>query len=202
MALFKLALYGNPILEKVCEKVGNHYFDTPEIHSFGASLIDTMIANRGIGLAAPQVGVGLQIFAMELPSKKDSQPLVMCNPTLREQSTLTSQHEEGCLSMPGIYLPIVRPDWAILQYRDLSGKSVELELSGLDARVAQHEFDHLRGILLLSQVSRQIRRAALRDFEKWQKKNANTERYLLSSDAMSPFIETLQSEGLMPQVLR
>src|SRR5271166_4365284 len=165
MAIFALAYWGNPVLEKVSERVRDNEFDTHELYIFSQSLIETMTANNGVGLAAPQVNVSKRLFAMELPDHKGSQPFVLCNPTLTATYKATDQKNEGCLSMPGIYLPVDRSTGVVLQYQEPSGKFVEVELTDMDARVVQHELDHLDGRLFINLVSRQLRREAMRQWE-------------------------------------
>jgi peptide deformylase len=197
MQVLELTFFGNPILGKVCESVRESLFDTPLLYDFGQSLIETMTTNNGVGLAAPQVNVASRILAMELPNLKDSQPLVMCNPVLVSEHPLTAQATEGCLSMPGVYLPVYRADGIVVQYREPSGKFVELELSGLNARVFLHELDHLNGLLFINRVSRQLRREAERQWEKIAAK-----RQISNASTLPPSLEALQGAGIMSEVLR
>jgi peptide deformylase len=99
--------------------------------------------------------------------------------------------------MPGIQLPIYRSSGIVVQYRELTGKFVELELSGMDARVFLHELDHLNGLMFIDRVSRQLRREAERLWEKFEAK-----RTLPSTRALPPSLAALQGPGIMSEMLR
>jgi peptide deformylase len=197
MSVLDLTFWGNPILRKKCDSINDSLFGTPILHEFGFSMIETMNLASGVGLAAPQVGLTSRVLVMKLPDHKDSQPLIMCNPTLVSEHQLTSQATEGCLSMPGIQLPIYRSSGIVVQYRELTGKFVELELSGMDARVFLHELDHLNGLMFIDRVSRQLRREAERLWEKFEAK-----RTLPSTRALPPSLAALQGPGIMSEMLR
>ncbi len=106
-------------------------------------MVKTMRAHNGLGLAAPQVGHSLQLFIAEV----DNQLLTFINPEIQKLSGKEVKMEEGCLSFPGKYIDITRPNKVKIKFTDSSGQKQILKTSGLLARVIQHEFDHLRGIL-------------------------------------------------------
>lgn len=128
-------------------------FDTPELHALLADMHDTMRALNGVGLAAPQIGIGLQvvIFGVELnPRYPDADPVpqtVLVNPTLTPLGDEIEEGWEGCLSVPG--MRGVVPRYARLHYRgfDQYGSVIDRAASGFHARVVQHECDHLIGVL-------------------------------------------------------
>ena len=129
-------------------------FDTDALHLLISDLIDTMRAANGAGLAAPQIGVDLQvvIFGSGLvnPRYPDAEPIpetVLINPTITALGAEEVEDWEGCLSVPG--LRGVVPRWQIIRYQgwDVQGKAIEREVSGFHARVVQHECDHLVGKL-------------------------------------------------------
>ena len=162
MEKLSILIWDDPMLSKVCEKLDDNEFG-PQLELFGRQLIATMNGKTGIGLAACQVGTLKRMFVMRFPDHEKLPSIAVCNPTL-VLSGPTLQEREGCLSLPGIYIPVDRSENATMQYRDPLGKMEELILDKWDARVAQHEFDHINGIFFLSRVSRQVRRAALREW--------------------------------------
>jgi peptide deformylase len=160
--------WDDPVLSTVCDAVEDNEFG-PKLEEFGESLLATMDDRRGIGLAAPQVGVAKRMFVMTFPdgykSDDDPKPIVVINPIL-DLSGRTLREVEGCLSMPGVHLQIERAANVVMRYRNIHGTESVLELSDMNARVVQHETDHLNGVFFVSRVSRQMRRQALREWER------------------------------------
>ena len=111
---------------------------------------ETMLSLNGIGLAAPQVGVNLRVIVMQtIVTGKLSAPVQeMINPVITSYSSEEVEIEEGCLSIPGEYLMIKRPHKIHVKFQDLSGKYKKWRLKGLEARIVQHEIDHLNGVLM------------------------------------------------------
>jgi peptide deformylase len=128
-------------------------FATPELHALIDDLFDTMRAAGGVGLAAPQIGVGLQvvIFGFEHNSRyPDAPPVpltILVNPTVTPLGTLEVAGWEGCLSVPGMRGEVWRPDRIRYQGFDPAGARIDREVEGFHARVVQHECDHLIGML-------------------------------------------------------
>jgi len=128
-------------------------FDTPELHALVADLFDTMFHANGAGLAAPQIGVDLQvvIFGFDRNERYPEAPAVprtvLVNPQIQPLGTTEEEGWEGCLSVPG--LRGVVPRWQRIRYRgfDAQGQPIEREAEGFHARVVQHECDHLLGVL-------------------------------------------------------
>ena len=147
---------GDPVLHAPAAPVGEV---TDEIRTLVADMYETMDAAPGVGLAAPQVGVGLRIFTYSYPDD-DGAPWrgVVINPTLwispAEPGAPDEDSEaEGCLSFPGERFPLRRADRALLMGTDLEGAEVRIEVDGWRARILQHEFDHLDGVLYLDRLS-------------------------------------------------
>lgn len=142
---------GDPRLLRMAEKVDA--FDTPELHALVADLIDTMRANDGAGLAAPQIGVNLQVvvFGVERnPRYPDAEAVpftVLLNPLLEGMSEEVEEGWEGCLSIPGLRGMVPRHSHLRYSGFDQFGQAIAREVSGFHARVVQHETDHLWGIL-------------------------------------------------------
>lgn len=116
-----------------------------EVIQLVKDMLETMILENGIGLAAPQVGVNLRVIVIRL---NDGQFQPMINPTITWYSEKRVSFEEGCLSIPGHYTEIFRPGQINIKFMDMSGKYRKWKLKGLEARVVQHEIDHLDGVLM------------------------------------------------------
>jgi peptide deformylase len=114
-----------------------------------------MVDNHGIGLAANQVGLTKRVFTMgsfNMPGFP--KPFALFNPKIVEESKTTVLDKEGCLSYPGLYLSITRPEWAIVEFQNYKGDTVEAKVEGYVAKCFQHELDHLNGICFVDKVSR------------------------------------------------
>ncbi len=148
MSVLPLCEQSHPVLRRHARPVESF---SKEIHLLARDLIDTMNANDGIGLAAPQVGRDLQLFVAN-PSQKPGREVVVVNPTLDEangQMTIV----EGCLSVPNIWERVKRAARVRLRGCDLSGRPLTIEAEGLLAIVLQHEWDHLQGRLFVDRLS-------------------------------------------------
>ena len=109
---------------------------------------------KGIGLAAPQVGIHQQLLVIDLDLENAATPpLVLINPEISASSASIDTYEEGCLSIPGVYLDVVRPTSIELSYRDEMGRPRKMKADGLMARCIQHEMDHLNGVLFVDRVT-------------------------------------------------
>ncbi len=145
MMILEIKKYPHPILRKKCKKVEKIDF---EIKKLVEDLIETMQKNQGIGLSAPQVGVLKRVIVIQ--TKDGARDFI--NPQILKKSKRKETLEEGCLSFPGIYLKIKRPAEIEIAAQSLEGP-IEEKFSGLEARVLQHEIDHLDGILILDRLS-------------------------------------------------
>jgi peptide deformylase len=131
-------------------------------------MINFMVKNQGIGLAANQIGINKRIFIMGGNSLEDFKiPKAIINPTIIESSKILVEDQEGCLSFPGIWLKIKRPDWVIGSYYDSKGNYREQKFKGYESKCFQHELDHLDGICFVDKVSQLKLQLAL----KKQRKN-------------------------------
>lgn len=142
---------GSPRLLEVAQAV--EIFDTPELHVLLQDMRETMVANKGVGLAAPQIDVGLQIIIFEVsanpryPDAEDIPFTVLLNPVLTPLSEEMEEGWEGCLSVPGMRGLVPRYRHLRYQAYDQFGNRVDRTVSGFHARVVQHETDHLFGNL-------------------------------------------------------
>ena len=123
---------------------------TDEVRDLVSNMKETMLAENGIGLSAPQVGVNLRVIVIQLMSagKLVGPVQEMINPVITNYSDDTMEYEEGCLSIPGEYIRIDRPRSIHVKFQTLSGKYKKWFLKGLEARIVQHEIDHLDGRLM------------------------------------------------------
>lgn len=146
--LDKLVSNTDPILRKTMP-----YFDFNLRHDaidIANRLIAVLQANRGLGLAAPQIGIEANVFVAGV----DDTIVAYFNPIVVEQSKLEIKLEEGCLSFPQLYLNIKRPSAVVIEYQDYTGKSHTVRYDGMTARIAQHEINHLFGILYTNHVGK------------------------------------------------
>jgi peptide deformylase len=134
---------GNPVLRKESAEVGKINADLKQLI---LDMTETMEVKDGLGLAAPQINRSLQIIVVK--PAPDQESLVLINPQIKSRSARQSTMEEGCLSLPGIYLPIKRSVKITVKALDAEGKTIKIRARDLLARVIQHEVDHLHGILI------------------------------------------------------
>ena len=140
---------------------------TPDIQSFVKDMIDTMYADRGVGLAATQVNRHQLIFVIDV-SEKHNTPQVFINPDIiAHEGTVDS--EEGCLSVPDIYNTVKRHAWVHVKAQNIDGEYFEIKTDGYLAMAIQHELDHLHGILFIDRLSPLKRQMAIKKMEKNRK---------------------------------
>ncbi|WP_130730074.1 peptide deformylase [Komagataeibacter xylinus] len=129
-----------------------------------------MYAAPGIGLAAPQVGLGMRFAIVDVSDKGEARnPLVLINPEVIAETEDMAVREEGCLSLPNQYAEVIRPEAVRVRYQDMKGKKHELEANGLLATCLQHEIDHLEGILFVDHLSTLKRNMIMRRLAKEQR---------------------------------
>ena len=124
------------------------------IRSLAKEMLQSMYASKGIGLAAPQIGINKELLVIDINFEDSAaEPLILINPEITDYGTTINSYEEGCLSIPGVYLNVVRPSTIKLKYRDEMGRPRKMKADGLLARCIQHEMDHLNGVLFVDRVS-------------------------------------------------
>lgn len=159
MAVLPILRWPDPRLSTLCAPVPLPV--TPELRAFAADMLETMYDAPGRGLAAPQVGVLLRLFVMDTTWKDGARaPQVLVNPEILWMSEARATGPEGCLSLPGATTHISRATEIRLRWTDLDGAIHEETLSGFAAICAQHEYDHLDGILTLDRLSPEDRAIA------------------------------------------
>ncbi|HOJ98446.1 MAG TPA: peptide deformylase [Termitinemataceae bacterium] len=134
-----------------------------EIAALVKEMRETMYAGRGIGLAGPQVGLLQRIFVVHI---EGDIPRVFINPSIIQTSPELTEYEEGCLSIPGLYGEVKRPEAVRIQAWNERGRPFTLDAEGLLARVIQHEYDHLEGILFIDRLSEPKRKKLLALYDK------------------------------------
>jgi peptide deformylase len=140
--------------------------DMPSVHELLPRMFATMYGAPGIGLAAPQVGVGLRLTIVDLMPDDKSDPITLINPEVVARSEKLATREEGCLSLPGQYADVTRPAWVTVRYTDANGARRQIEAEGLLAACVQHEIDHLDGVLFIDHLSALKRNMILRRLAK------------------------------------
>lgn len=160
--ILPLKYLGDPILR---EKTRDVERGGPDIRALAADMIATMWAKEGVGLAAPQVGRSERLFVYRTVKMQEGEGLALVNPVVLEVSEEVETDKEGCLSIPGIHADVTRPSRVRVRAMRLDGSTVEIEAEGLEARVFQHEIDHLDGVLFLDRLPRNSRRRLEREWE-------------------------------------
>ena len=133
----------NPILREKSKEIANP--KDPAVANLVKQMITTLRLNHGVGLAAPQIGETVRLFIVEV----DYELHVFINPVIKSAGRDKITMEEGCLSFPGIFKPVERSKKITVSYYDLEGKKKSLKARGMLARVVQHEYDHLEGVLFI-----------------------------------------------------
>jgi len=142
---------GDAVLRTPARRIGKV---DEAVRSLARDMLVSMYAARGIGLAAPQIGVHQQLLVIDLELEDPaSPPLVLINPEITGVGGTICTYEEGCLSIPGVYLDVVRPSVVEVSFRDEMGRPKRLKADGLLARCIQHEMDHLNGVLFVDRVT-------------------------------------------------
>ncbi len=158
MASHTIRVIGDPVLKERAAPVTDI---DGKLARLVDDMFDTMYDAPGLGLAAPQIGVRKRVFVYD----HDDHPGVLINPEIRE-SEGEWLYNEGCLSVPGLFFEIVRPNRVLVVGLDLDGNEVELEVDELVGRLFQHELDHLDGVLLVEHLSEEQRKGAKKELRK------------------------------------
>jgi peptide deformylase len=157
----QIRTFGDPVLKAEAAPVD-------EVNGKALRLVDKMFGtlyatDNGLALAAPQIGVQKQVFVWDFGDN----PMVVFNPEIAE-SDGEWVYEEGCLSIPGLYVEMVRPKQVLLKGIDVDGNPVEWEADELEARMFQHELDHLHGVLMFDRMTPEQRREAMAEYRRLQ----------------------------------
>lgn len=170
--ILPIVAYGDPVLKKVAEEIDSDY---PGLEQLIANMFETMYASKGVGLAAPQIGKSIRLFIIDASPFDDEYPelkdwkKVFINPRILEEEGKEWNFNEGCLSIPGIREDVERQPEVVLEYEDENFELHEEKFDGVIARVIQHEYDHLEGILFtdrLSPLKKRLIKGKLNDISK------------------------------------
>jgi peptide deformylase len=145
---FKIIKYPDDFLRQKTQEVKVEQLKDPKIQRLILNMAKTMEAEKGVGLAAPQVGSNLRICVVRI----GDQTLALVNPKIKSYSRRKEIFEEGCLSFPGKFFPVERSVKVKIKARDIEGKKIKVKADDLPARVLQHEIDHLDGILVIDRA--------------------------------------------------
>jgi len=181
MAVLPITVYGDKILRKKANKVTEVDLKTIELIK---NMFDTMKNANGIGLAANQVGSNKSIFVVDVSQVEDyedTKPITLINPKIIERSEKKVLMEEGCLSIPDVREEVRRPESITIVYHDTDLQEHTLEADGLMARVMQHEFDHLQGILFTDLISDDLKKKYKKDINRIRKRKIEIE-YPITED--------------------
>ena len=150
MTSLDIVYYGDPILRKKCNSIKK--FD--ELDIIIGQMFDSMYEEEGIGLAANQVGLDMNLFIIDIThTEEEEDTYVFINSEIMGFSGQETEYQEGCLSLPGIALEVIRPENVILKYQTIDQKWHQNEFSGLMSRAIQHEIDHLNGVFIVDRIS-------------------------------------------------
>jgi len=153
---------GNELLRQKAQKIEKI---DDEIVKLSQDMIKVLDRDNGIGVAGPQIGIMKRIFVVKV---NDEENLTFINPSILETSIKTAKYEEGCLSIPGIYSSVARPESIKVQAWNEKGRPFTIEADGILARVIQHEYDHLEGVLFLDRLPENKRKKLVEKYEKLQ----------------------------------
>ncbi|MBO5661614.1 MAG: peptide deformylase [Tidjanibacter sp.] len=163
--ILPIYIYGSGVLRKECQDIDQSY---PELGKLIEDMFTTMYASEGVGLAAPQIGKDIRLFVVDGTPFEDVDPTakdfkkVFINPEIYEESEEEVLMNEGCLSVPGIHEDVYRPETIRINYLDENFEEHDEELTGWPARIVQHEYDHLDGLVFTDRLST-IRKTMLRN---------------------------------------
>jgi peptide deformylase len=158
--MLEIVTYGNEILTKKAQPVADFGNGLPTLVE---EMLEAMRLGKGIGLAAPQVDSKLRVFVTHV---EDDKPRVFINPEIILTSQEEVEFEEGCLSLPGLYLSLKRPESVKMQAWNEKGRPFTIEAGGILARVMLHEYDHLEGVLFIDRLTPPKREKALAHYRR------------------------------------
>jgi len=165
-APFNIRVVGDPVLRTAAAEVTDI---DGKVVKLAQDMLETMYEAPGLGLAAPQVGVGKRLFVYDLDPDERAAPHVLVNPRIVESDGEWAYHE-GCLSIPGLSFEIIRPKVVHLVGLDLDGNEVSVEADELTARLFQHELDHLDGVLMTERMDPDTKKLALKEIRRMRER--------------------------------
>lgn len=164
---YDIRTFGDPVLKTCAAEITN--IDSKLI-KLTDEMFEVMYQAPGIGLAAPQIGVQKQLFVYDVEDK----PQVLINPKIIESSG-EWVYDEGCLSIPGLYVEMLRPKLVLVEATNLDGNTIQIEADELLARLFQHEIDHLQGVLMFERMTPDQRKQAIAEYRRREENNIESE---------------------------
>jgi len=170
--IYPIVAYGDPVLRKKAEEINRDYKDLTKLVQ---NMFDTMYHCSGVGLAAPQVGLSIRLFVVDASPFTEDEPeangfkKVFINPQILDQDGKKWKFNEGCLSIPGVREDVERKDTITIRYQDINFETHTETYNGLRARIIQHEYDHIEGVLFtdyLTPLKKQLLKGRLNDIMK------------------------------------
>jgi peptide deformylase len=171
MSILKVARMGHPVLRTRAQPIEKSQLRAPLLQKLIDDMIETMHEYHGIGLAAPQVHEGLRLFVGVLDEDEDAEAVALINPEIVPQSDTKADGWEGCLSIPDIRGLVPRYTDIVVSALDRHGKAIQLPLKDFPARVAQHETDHLDGVLFFDRMTSMQSLTYLEEYSRFQRKD-------------------------------
>jgi peptide deformylase len=156
----KVITLGDDLLRQKAKKIEKI---NDEIINIANQMLEILKKDKGVGLAGPQIGLMKRIFVVHIEGDEQR---IFINPSILETSHETAKYEEGCLSVPGVYANVIRSESIKMQAWNEKGRPFTIETSGLLARVIQHEYDHLDGILFIDRIPEKVRDRIVAKYEK------------------------------------
>lgn len=160
MAQAAVRSFPDPVLRLRAYEVAEEHFDA-SLDALAQRMTDVMLAAGGVGLAAPQLGLLQRVLVVRDAEIEESRAMALVNPVIREHSGVREFGEEGCLSLPQVWVRVPRYTWVEVEARFPDGEKIERRFEGVEAIRVQHEIDHLDGVTILDHVSRRVRREAM-----------------------------------------
>lgn len=170
--IYPIVAYGDPVLRKKAEPISN---DHPKLNELIENMFKTMYHSLGVGLAAPQIGMAIRLFIVDASPFSEDEPdaegfkKIFINAEILNEEGLKWKFNEGCLSIPGVREDVERRQRLVIKYQDLNFESHTEEYDGIKARIIQHEYDHIEGILFtdhLSPLKKKMIKGKLTDISK------------------------------------
>jgi peptide deformylase len=150
----KLHYLGDRVLRQPAKRIAKV---DDSVRQLAKEMLQTMYSSSGVGLAAPQVGINKQLIVIDCePEDPTNPPLILINPQISNYGNALCKFEEGCLSIPGVYIEVTRPEIIEVSFKDEQGRPRKIQASGFLARVIQHEMDHLNGVLFVDRVENNL----------------------------------------------
>lgn len=160
----KITTYPHQELYTATKKIDKKDIKSDTFSQIGSSMLEILKSRKGIGLSANQVGLPFKMFVTDI-----KEPKIYINPRIIKMSNKMSDSQEGCLSLPGLYVTIKRHEKITLEYEDVTGETITEKMEGLLSYCVQHELDHLNGILMINRLTEYHKSKAIKQLQKFKR---------------------------------